>query len=337
MSKFLFVGGDKRIIHAAMKLNKRFDCYLYGFDNMQSVTEKPDFAPGENFYPAENTGKTAGGLGQDCPNPSFGGYKSSISQLQGNNCSGVPVIRELRSGQFDNIVLPLPCSQDGENVNAPYSSEKIPLSVIQNIAGDNAAIFCGKSNPALKKICNQNNFSLIDYFEREELAVMNAVPTAEGALEIIMRESSRSIYNLNVLVTGYGRISKVLAKYLNALGANVTIAARKTSDLSWARIAGCTAININETDKILHSFNTIINTVPAPIFTREHLLKLEKDCIFVDLATYSCIFGHSEKGTSYVEGIKVIWALGLPGKAAPITAGEIIAETLFNIISEKIK
>jgi dipicolinate synthase subunit A len=166
---------------------------------------------------------------------------------------------------------------------------------------------------------------------------MNAVPTAEGALEIIMRESSRSIYNLDVLVTGFGRIAKVLTKYLTALGANVTVAARKISDLSWARIAGCQAINIKDSDKVLHTFNAIINTIPAPVFTREHLLKLEKDCIIVDLASSSCIAGNTEKNITTAEGIKVIWALGLPGKVAPITSGEIIAETIFNIISERTK
>ena len=33
-------------------------------------------------------------------------------------------------------------------------------------------------------------------------------------------------------------------------------------------------------------------------------------------------------------GVKVIWALGLPGKVAPVTAGNIIKETICNIFSE---
>ena len=33
-------------------------------------------------------------------------------------------------------------------------------------------------------------------------------------------------------------------------------------------------------------------------------------------------------------GVKVIWALGLPGKVAPVTAGNIIKETIYNIFSE---
>jgi len=33
-------------------------------------------------------------------------------------------------------------------------------------------------------------------------------------------------------------------------------------------------------------------------------------------------------------GIKVIWALSLPGKVAPVTAGEIIKGTVINILQE---
>ena len=33
-------------------------------------------------------------------------------------------------------------------------------------------------------------------------------------------------------------------------------------------------------------------------------------------------------------GLNVIWALSLPGKVAPITAGKIITDTILNIIGE---
>ena len=33
-------------------------------------------------------------------------------------------------------------------------------------------------------------------------------------------------------------------------------------------------------------------------------------------------------------GVRVIWALSLPGKIAPITAGKIIKDTILNILNE---
>lgn len=33
-------------------------------------------------------------------------------------------------------------------------------------------------------------------------------------------------------------------------------------------------------------------------------------------------------------GVKAIWALSLPGKVAPVTAGRVIKNTIYNILSE---
>ncbi len=33
-------------------------------------------------------------------------------------------------------------------------------------------------------------------------------------------------------------------------------------------------------------------------------------------------------------GVRVIWALSLPGKTAPVTAGESIKNTIYNMLSE---
>lgn len=34
-------------------------------------------------------------------------------------------------------------------------------------------------------------------------------------------------------------------------------------------------------------------------------------------------------------GVKVIWALSLPGKTAPVTAGRAILNTIYNILQEQ--
>jgi dipicolinate synthase subunit A len=111
---------------------------------------------------------------------------------------------------------------------------------------------------------------------------------------------------MEVLVAGYGRIAKVLSGHLTALGANVTVCARKFSDLAWARITGCGAVNIDDIDSHLGEFDTIVNTVPAQIFDRNRLNRLKSDCLIVDLASKSCV--------ESMEGVNVIWALSIPLK-----------------------
>jgi len=238
--------------------------------------------------------------------------------------TGVEILREIKP--CSNVVLPLPMSRNCDFITAPYFPGKIPVCAVIDAAAENATVYCGKACPELREICREKSLTLVDYFEREELIVVNAAITAEGAVEIIMREKSRAIMGMNILVTGFGRIAKILSRYLHSLGANVTICARKFSDLAWAEIAGCSAVHINNVDEVLDDFDTIVNTVPAQIFDKSRLLKLKSDCLVVDLASKAGVEGMESAKPSQitsVAGIKVVWALSIPGKFAPVTAGEI--------------
>ncbi|MCL2018178.1 MAG: dipicolinic acid synthetase [Oscillospiraceae bacterium] len=278
MNNFLFLGGDMRSLHAAKRLGERYDCFVYGVAETESIH--------------------------------------------------APVLREIT--KFKSLVLPLPACADGLNINAPYSKTPIPISVIPEAVYSGGTVYCGKSCPALEKICTENNLSLIDYFEREELAVMNAIPTSEGCLEIIMREKPQTIFGSSVLLTGFGRISKVLGKLLIALGAKVTVTARKYSDLAWAEISGCETIHLSKLDDMLEKFDTIINTIPAPILDTDRLKMLKPDCLVVDLASKACV---PNLENAKKEGVNIIRALSLPGKTSPVTAGYIIADTIMNILA----
>jgi len=284
MNNFLFLGGDLRFVYAAARLNKFYDCFVYGFDKLHGEVHEE---------------------------------------------TGVQLLRE--AGRYGNVVLPLPVSVDGEYITAPYCSGKIPLSFVAETALPGGTVYCGRTCDTLKKLCADNGLILVDYFEREELTVMNAAITAEGALGLIMKEQAQTVMGMRVLVTGYGRIAKILSKYLCALGAKVTVSARKFSDLTWARIMYCNAILLSEIDTCLGDFDTVVNTIPAQIFDREKLVKLKKDCLVIDLASKT---GIADTELAKSAGVRVIWALSVPGKVAPITAGYIIADTILNIIAE---
>lgn len=244
-----------------------------------------------------------------------------------------PVLRT--AVKADCIVLPLPLTVDGETINSPYSAKPIPIDKIPEFAADNAVIFTGKECPALIQLCAERGYTLVDYFCREELQVMNAVPTAEGAIEIALREMASTIAGSSVLITGYGRISRALVPRFKALEADVTVCARKCEQLAWAEAEGCKTVSLTDKNKLeehLPRFDIVLNTVPARIFGRERLLLLKKDCLIIDLASKT---GIDDMELAKNVGVRVIWALSLPGKTAPVTAGEIIASTIHNIISEK--
>lgn len=231
--------------------------------------------------------------------------------------------------ECDGLVLPLPLSGDGRTVNAPYHRGELPLEVLK--VREDGYVFAGGTMPALEEFCQKRRLKLKNYLKREELLVMNAVPTAEGALEIMLRELPVTIWGLNVLITGFGRVGEAMARTLTALGAHVTVCARRPEQLARARGMHCAADSFDDGfRRQLPLCDVIVNTVPAPLFDKSSLKLLKRDCLIVDLASVSCI-----GDMSMAEGIKLIWALSLPGKTAPVTAGRIIGQTVENMLWEE--
>lgn len=232
----------------------------------------------------------------------------------------------------DIIILPLPASQNGIFVNTPFSKNNIPMTSLFSVLKDNGMVLGGMIDAKTMKIFDKYSIEAIDYFDREELSVLNAVPTAEGAVQIAMEELATTIFRQKVLITGYGRISKVLAKILCAMGAEVTVTARKYSDLAWAEINGCHTLHTSMLKDKIGEFTLVFNTVPAVILNEEILKNANTEALIIDLASKP---GGVDFDVAGKLGLKVVWALSLPGKVAPISSGEIIASTVLNILKER--
>lgn len=243
----------------------------------------------------------------------------------GAGATDLPAARE--GELFDAAVLPLPASRDGETVSAPFHSKEIYLRETESFLAKGGVIFSGKTFPALEELCVKNGFRPEDYFLREELQIKNALPTAEGALEIMLRELPITVYGSRTLIIGFGRIGKAMARILTSLGAKVTVCARNPAQRAEAEISRCEAKDFSELDKLLESFDCAVNTVPAPVLDARRTKMLKKDCLVIDLA--------SQRGTADAEGVKTIHALSLPGKTAPVCAGRIIGETIESIMRER--
>ncbi len=123
---------------------------------------------------------------------------------------------ELSGKRADYLVLPMPVTEDGVLVHAPFARHSIPVAGLPGLVKADGAVFGGRIHPAVRKVFD-GGAAVVDYYQREELSVLNAVPTAEGAIQIAMEELATTIYGQNVLVTGFGRISKVLVRILTAM------------------------------------------------------------------------------------------------------------------------
>lgn len=225
----------------------------------------------------------------------------------------------------DIVISSMPFSKNGENVNAPFSSSQIKIKDLKNELNNKTFIAGG-----IPKDFYDEKIKNVDLLQIDELTILNAIPTVEGAIKIAIEEREETIHESNVLICGFGRIGKILCNRFKALGANVYCAARKDTDLAWIREKRYFPLRYVELCDYAPKFNIVINTVPTIIIKEKELDCLNKDVLIIDVASAP---GGIDKEYAEKKKIKVITALGIPGKEMPKTAASYIKK----IIDEKIK
>ena len=228
------------------------------------------------------------------------------------------------------VIGPIPFTSNGININAPFGEKEISIrEMIHYLEGK--ILIAGSISPEIYDMANDEYIEIIDIMKREELAVLNTISTAEGAIEIAISNTNKIIHGSEVLILGFGRIGKVLARKMAGLSAKVTCAARKDEDLAWIRAYGHKETNINALGENLSQYDIILNTVPHLVLNKERLQYVKKDALLIDLASNP---GGIDKKEAKELKLKLVWALALPGKVAPVTTAEFIKDTIYNILRE---
>ena len=220
--------------------------------------------------------------------------------------AGVEVVQE-PSADTAVVLLPVPSFDDQGNIKGGGSLESILQKLPKNVL-----ILGGILNhPACQ------DYVTVDFLQDSDYVAQNAAITAHCAIREAMERLSVTLEGQSVLVIGWGRIGKCLARLLRGLDARVTIAARKESDRAMATALGYTTIDLVEIQS--RDYRLIYNTAPAPILPEE-----DSPALKIDLA--------SRKGMG---GKDVVWARGLPGKDTPESSGALIARRVLSILKEK--
>ena len=230
------------------------------------------------------------------------------------------------------IILPLPLTRDGETLNAPREKHKIKLSDIILDADEGDIFFGGLVPGDFKAKILAAGAVIYDYNALDRFAELNAIPTAEGALAIAVNATDYSLCGAKCLVSGYGKIGKVLARYLKSLGALVTVSARKQSDFDFAEKENIPYIHSKDIAAHVADFPLIFNTVPYRIFGADVIDLFSKNTLYIELASkpYGIDFELAKS-----KGVEVINAPSLPAKVAPKTAAKNIYKAIFHIIREE--
>lgn len=224
------------------------------------------------------------------------------------------------------VIAGIPCTKDGDTLNA---DEKMSFTYLFNLMNESQTFFGGLINDKISLLANKRGIKLYDFLSAEEFSVLNAIPTAEGAIEIAIRRMNTTLHDSNVLILGFGRIGKILSKMLYGIGAKVYVTARNEIDFAWIRAYGYEKIEYKDLNCKLKNFDVIFNTIPTMILDEERLLLLKKDCLIIDLASKP---GGVDFKKAEELNIEFDWALGLPGKIAPITAAKYMKELILKNI-----
>lgn len=211
--------------------------------------------------------------------------------------------------EVTHLLLPVPSlDSDGNIRGGPAVTD-----VLSALPEDVCIIGGNLRHPAL------DSHPVMDLLMDPAYLAANAAITAHCALVIAGKLLPAVFWNCPVLIVGWGRIGKCLAQQLKALGAQVTVVARKAADRAMITALGYQAARPDMEDA--RKFRVIFNTAPAPVLRNADI---SPNSLKIELAS-----------TDGLSGDDVVIARGLPGKYAPESSGLLIASTVLRLLQEK--
>ncbi len=234
--------------------------------------------------------------------------------------------------QSDCLLCPVPLSKNGRDITSGIALEDGTVDHLLTVLTKHHTLIAGAVPAHVKEFCRRAEIACCDLMERDDVAIRNAVATAEGTIAEMIARSKNNLHQSEVLVLGFGRCAQVLAHKLLGLDMRVTICARSENARALAQALGYHALAFDALDGNLNSFDYIVNTVPAMVLPRARVALLSDQATVVDIASAP---GGVDFEAAKELGKNAALCLGLPGRYAPKTSGEILAQAVITILSER--
>ena len=188
-------------------------------------------------------------------------------------------------------------------------------------------IFGGVIPEDFRQSCETRGIGCYDFMMDEPLAIYNAIATAEGAILEAMLHKDTQLHQSRVLVLGYGRCGRVLADKLKGLSSLVTVCCKQPSELTTAQTLGHQIMPLAKLSKGIKRYDYIFNTIPATVLTENILRNMKEDALVIDIASNKV--GADYRAAEYLQR-NVLFCPGLPGKYAPLSCAETLADYVLN-------
>lgn len=241
--------------------------------------------------------------------------------------------QELRVEDLDVVILPITGMDEEGRVETVFSDQNIQISEDWFYRlKERAIVFTGITNEHLTELTEKAGIELIPLFDRDDVAIYNSIPTAEGTIMMAIENTDYTIHSSRVIVAGFGRVGNTVASKFAALGAKVSVATKKSSDLARITEMGLNPISLSKLPEYTSECDLLINTIPAMVITKEAIQNLPSSSVIIDLASKP---GGTDFAYAKQRGIEAILARSLPSIVAPRTAGKILADVMIQILTKE--
>jgi len=232
------------------------------------------------------------------------------------------------------VILPVPGILENGNIYSVYEEKPLLLTEALLVKlPPQAPIFAGYARPRLKEIVQRSNVRLITVLDLDEVAILNSIPSAEGAIQMAMDNTDITIHGSQSFVLGFGRTGASIARLLYGMNAKVTVVSNNAAHRARVYEMGMNAISFEEFTAAVSQAEIIFNTVPQVVLNNCILSKAREDAVIIDVASPP---GGTDFEAAERLGIKALLAPGLPGKVAPKTAGQILSRVIPRLLVQEL-
>lgn len=240
---------------------------------------------------------------------------------------------ELELDSLDCVILPITGTNLDGKIETVFSDHHIVLTPEWfKKLNSKAKIFTGITNEYLNRVTDEAGVSLTPLLNRDDVAIYNSIPTAEGAIMMAIENTNYTIHSSRIIVTGFGRIGQTVAHRFSALGAKVSVSTKRSAELARAMEMGLTAVPLEKLYEHTNQCDILINTVPALVVNQQAIEQLPSNSIIIDLASNP---GGTDFEFAKKRGIQAILTGSLPSIVAPKTAGKILADVIKQILFDE--
>ncbi|MCM3361575.1 MULTISPECIES: dipicolinic acid synthetase subunit A [Bacillaceae] len=235
--------------------------------------------------------------------------------------------------KIDAIILPVKGTDLNGQVDTIFSNEKVFLTKeILEKTPEHCTVYSGITNEYLNLLIKETNRKLVQLFDRDDVAILNSIPTVEGTIMMAIQHTDTTIHGSKVIVLGLGRVGMSVARTFHALGAKVKVAANQSEHIARIIEMGLSPVHLDDLQIAVEEIDICINTIPHLVVTSDVIEKMPLHTLVLDLASKpgGTDFQYAEK-----RGVKALLAPSLPGIVAPKTAGNILADVLAQLLADQ--